>query len=38
MVSMFILPSPNKNGVMLEIIYIQCAALLCKFKIQKAPL
>lgn len=36
MVNMFI-PSPNKNGVVLEIIYIHCAALLCKFKIQKAP-
>ena len=38
MVNMFILLSPNKNGVMLEIIYVQCAALFCKLKIQKAPL
>lgn len=30
--------SPNKNGVVLKIIPVQRAALLCKHKVQQAPL
>lgn len=35
MTNIFILSSPNKNGIVLQIIYVHCAAFLCKFKVQQ---